>query len=152
LNVIFHQKWSESHVTGTWLWSSPVTLAVLLESGRSCTCGLVSILSLCVIHLSDFVLMVWYFCFRFISSVFYFCFCFLFRPSKILICSQSVSFWNFGGTVCFRCRKPRLGKHKTLISSHIYCIFNQFENRKYLSYLAWYHHDWLDLYQLLFLL
>jgi hypothetical protein len=32
LNVIFHQKWSESHVTGTWLWSSPVTLAVLLNS------------------------------------------------------------------------------------------------------------------------
>jgi hypothetical protein len=30
LNVIFHQKWSESHVTGTWLWSSPVKLAVLL--------------------------------------------------------------------------------------------------------------------------
>jgi hypothetical protein len=30
LNVIFHQKWSESHVTRTWLWSSPVTLAVLL--------------------------------------------------------------------------------------------------------------------------
>ena len=30
MNVIFHQKWSESHVTGTWLWSSPVTLAALL--------------------------------------------------------------------------------------------------------------------------
>ena len=30
MNVIFLQKWSESHVTGTWLWSSPVTLAVLL--------------------------------------------------------------------------------------------------------------------------
>ena len=58
---------------------------------------------------------------------------------------------NFWGTVCFRYRKPRLGKHKTLISSHIYCIFNQFENRKYLSYLECYHH-WLDLYQLLFLL
>jgi hypothetical protein len=28
INVIFHQKWSESHVTGTWLWNSPVTLAI----------------------------------------------------------------------------------------------------------------------------
>jgi len=31
LKVIFHQKWSESHVTGTWLWSSSVTLAFLLQ-------------------------------------------------------------------------------------------------------------------------
>ena len=31
MNVIFHQKWSESHVTGAWHWSSPVTLAVLLK-------------------------------------------------------------------------------------------------------------------------
>ena len=30
MNVIFHQKWSDSHVTRNWLWSSPVTMAFLL--------------------------------------------------------------------------------------------------------------------------